>query len=562
MADKIVLEVGAKVSDQDINSIKELKKSIKDATDEQIRASEKFGIGSKEYEAASKRVSALKDKVDDLKDSSKSLQGSGIERSAQGFSQLGEGLRNLDFDKVKVGLTALKSALAATGVMLIVQAVTYLIENFNELSQGSGILAKALRFVGDIITKITEEIYAFTDALGLTNSELDKMGEAIVENANKAKEALANQTAEYDRQIAVAKASGKNSVDLEKAKQQAIIDTNKALVEQTIAYVRAGGVLNDEQKKLLTEQLNAIKNAKTQEQIITIEADKKEMEAYKKKLEEKKKLQDEVNQLILDAQAATLNEDLKNAEIARAKEISDAKIQQKRDELAAINQIELENAEVVDNSKAIQDEARRVKDLEERKKLEEQASNVAIDSATRTTNSLQALSDVFFDYKRKNLKKGSAEDVAAAKKQFNINKALGIANATIQGVQGVIAAYSSGAAIPVIGAVMGPVFAILAGVAAAANIAKISSAKFDESGGGGGVSVSGGSGSAPSIPEPPTINTPGANTNTNTLFDSSGRNLNQPTQQQPVINVKAQVVETEMTDKQSEVKTIQNQAKF
>lgn len=558
MADKVQLDIVIETAES-AKSIKDLRTSLKQLIDEQANVSP----GSKEFKKLADAINDTEGKIGDLTDSFNTLTGSGIDRTRSSIGLLKEGFANFDFGKIGIALKGLGAAFKAIPIFLIVEGINYLVDNFKELSEGSGILAKALRFIGDIIDKLKEEIYALTDALGFTNSELDKMGEAMVANANKAKEALANQTAEYDRQISVAKASGKNSVDLEKAKQQAIIDTNKALVEQTIAYVRAGGVLNDEQKKLLTEQLNAIKNAKTQEQIITIEADKKEMEAYRKKLEEKKKLQDEVNQLILDAQAATLNEDLKNAEIARAKEISDAKIQQKRDELAAINQIELENAEVVDNSKAIQDEARRVKDLEERKKLEEQASNIAIDSATRTTNSLQALSDVFFDYKRKNLKKGSAEDVAAAKKQFNINKALGIANATIQGVQGVIAAYSSGAAIPVIGAVMGPVFAILAGVAAAANIAKISSAKFDESGGGGGGgSVSGGSGSAPSIPEPPTINTPGANTNTNTLFDSSGRNLNQQTQQQPVINVKAQVVETEMTDKQSEVKTIQNQAKF
>jgi len=44
------------------------------------------------------------------------------------------------------------------------------------------------------------------------------------------------------------------------ANKQKESDTNKALVEQTIAYVRQGGVLDEEQKKLLTGQLEAIKN--------------------------------------------------------------------------------------------------------------------------------------------------------------------------------------------------------------------------------------------------------------------------------------------------------------
>ncbi|MBP9688253.1 MAG: hypothetical protein KBE91_01485, partial [Bacteroidia bacterium] len=289
MAKEIGIDVKVDGVDKSINSLKDLKQAIKEATNEQIKAAEQFGVGSKEYEKASKNVSALKDKVDDLKDSTKSLQGSGIERASQGFNQLGEGLRNLDFDKVKVGLVAMKSALAAVGIGLIVQAVAYLVENFDSLSQGSGVLAKALRFVGDVVSGAIDLFTEFTDLLGLTNSELDKQGDAIKTNADKAKEAIASQTAEYDRQIAIAKASGKSAVDLEIAKQQAIIETNKALVEQTIAYVRQGGVLTEEQNKLLTEQLNGIKNAVTTQEVIQLNAEKERDDNYKKHLEENTK---------------------------------------------------------------------------------------------------------------------------------------------------------------------------------------------------------------------------------------------------------------------------------
>jgi len=190
------------------------------------------------------------------------------------MAKIGEGLKNLDFDKVKVGLTAIKSALAATGVMLLVRGVMYLVENFDKLSQGSGILAKALRFVGDVIGTVKDALYAVTDAIGLTNSELDKQGEAIKSYADKTTEALQQQTKEFDNQIKVARAAGQSTIELEKAKQEAIVETNKKIVEQIIAFVRAGGELDDEKKKQLTELqekvLRMLKEGKTQEEIATI----------------------------------------------------------------------------------------------------------------------------------------------------------------------------------------------------------------------------------------------------------------------------------------------------
>ena len=151
---KIPLEIEVKGSEESIESFKDLKAAIKAAKDEQIKAASVYGESSKEFQKATEKVSKLKDKVEDLNDSTKSLKGSGVERASEGFNQLGEGLRNLDFDKVKVGLVAMKSALAAVGIGLIVQAVMYLVENFDELSKGSGLLAKALQFVGNIITSI------------------------------------------------------------------------------------------------------------------------------------------------------------------------------------------------------------------------------------------------------------------------------------------------------------------------------------------------------------------------------------------------------------------------
>jgi hypothetical protein len=103
---------------------------------------------------------------------------------------------------------------------------------------------------------------------------------------------------------------------------------------------------------------------------------------------------------------------------------------------------------------------------------------------------------------------------------------------------------------------------VAVGVASAVNIAKIASTQFNPGSApssGGGVSAT----PAP-IPAPPTINTPSANPG-GTTFSETGQAIGNESfkkSQTPTVNVKAQVVETEMTNKQQQVKQIENQATF
>ncbi len=223
--------------------------------------------------------------------------------------------------------------------------------------------------------------------------------------------------------------------------------------------------------------------------------------------------------------------------------------------------IEIKNAEDERrNTKAAKDKA-----AAEQKTADEKAAfEGTLQLGQASLAATQQLTDLFFEYKRKGLQKGSAEEIKAAENQFKVNKALQIANAVVSGIQGVIAAYSSGSAIPIIGAVAGPAFAILAGIAAAANIAKIASAKFDPGGGGTPSIVPSSSGGAPTIPQPPTINTPNANTNQSTSFDESGKRIGGDSDKKvtQTINVKATVAESEMTDSQKRIGKLEDQSTF
>jgi len=186
--------------------------------------------------------------------------------------------------------------------------------------------------------------------------------------------------------------------------------------------------------------------------------------------------------------------DLELAQALQDKSLTDGEIEKLHAEhkakIDAIN-IDSKNKEI-ENQKAIQD--------------------AGVSIANQALNGIQALSDLSFIIKSNNLKKGSAEELKAAKNQFEVNKKLQIAQAVIQGVQATLAAFSSGAAIPVIGAVAGPAYAAIAALTSAASIAKISSATFD----------SGRGSSAPSSVSPPSLPSPTATQNATGGSISSG----------------------------------------
>ena len=577
--------LGLEVPAQVINSYKDLKAAVKSAQDQQAKAAVQFGTDSDAYKKASKNVADLKDKIDDLNDSSKSLKGSGIERSAQGFQQLGEGLKNLDFDKVKVGLTAIKSALAATGVMLLVQGVMYLVENFDKLSQGSGILAKALRVVGDVIGTVKDALYAVTDAIGLTNSELDKQGEAIKSYADKTTEALQQQTKEFDNQIKVARAAGQSTIELEKAKQEAIVETNKKIVEQIIAFVRAGGELDDEKKKQLTSSLQLIKDARTEEKVIELNHQKEISDKAKKATEDKKKLLEEETAKRLEELEKQrkyeydLNEQRKKWDKELSDQISNNLKKTLKDQSESLGEQADAEFLAAENKRAFRDSEHEntfaenletiAKERDEKLKNESltQEERIAIikDSNKKETelkeaqreqnaqiakqglNAIQGLSDLYFQSQLKSAKGNAAKEKEIRKQQFNVNKAFGITNAVIDGVRGVQSALAMGPP-------AGYVFAALSAVMAGINIAKIASAKFDEGGSSSGATDVGSAVGSAASAAPPTVATP-QNTVDTTKFGDGGKNLE-------MTPPKAQVVETEITSKQKIVTKMEGQAVF
>ena len=400
MAD-IKINVKTDGGEETLNTLSGIRKQIKDLKSQALE----IGEGGKGFKELTQQANELQDKLDDLKDSSKSLQGTGIEKLQYSFGLLTDSFKNADFGKAKIAFQGLGSAMKAIPIFLIVEGIQYLIENFEELSKGSGFLGKAFRAIGDIIQYVIDLVYKFTDAIGLTNSAMDKQAESMVKNAEKAKTAIEDQTLAYDQQIAAAKASGKNAVDLEIAKQKYIIETNKALVEQTIAYVSQGGILTEEQKKLLTEQLKSIKAASEKIQVIEAGVTKTNKDNTIKSAEE-----------IADLKIA-LEDDLRKKELLIQEKKFKENLKKAHGNAEALRLVHEQNNLAISNINAKYDkiEADRLKaDLDAQEDEEEAASEYLANLDAQAAAAKQEV----LDYEVEQKKKAEAEKLNASLERY------------------------------------------------------------------------------------------------------------------------------------------------
>ena len=641
----------------------DLNKALKDLKSSQElvdKSSPKFG----ELQTA---ITDTEDKLGNMNDSFKTLTGSGVERFKSSLGLVKEGIGNLDFGKFATGIKGatkafggLKAALASLGIGLIIAAVSYLIENFDDLKNSSGILGKALSFIGDIISTIIDALKYLADALGIIDLAQEarvKAAEDGIVSEKKAQEATENR---YDAEIGYAKAAGKNTFELEKKKQQAIQESLLAQAAGVKAVAELNGKFTDDQIKQYSELLTAVQKSKVAEKTLTIAHNKeltddakkkhdedvknyKEASAKKKKQleedvkksedlakqqldnlnknhqlelvgvetnsqqyidikkrqnEEELKLQTEkANQLkiseldlkLFKAQAAQETIDLQKKFDEQVKADAQKKVDEEKERTLAIKENnkaveEAANEQLIADLQAKADitmessqahfeaqqalvEAQRQIDLQNEQLSADQkvAINMAADEQLRQLeldrvaantaiaadglNAIQGLSDLFFSIKAANTAKDSKSAEANAKKQFQVNKALQLGGAVIDGAKAITASL---ALAPVaIGPLPNPAgIASLIAVATstAATIAKIASTQYQSSGGGGGgsapsvPSAGGGGGSSPAAPSQASFQAP-------TFFGLGQGGAN--TGSKPVVQSTVSVVE--INDKQSSV---------
>ena len=198
-----------------------------------------------------------------------------------------------------------------------------------------------------------------------------------------------------------------------------------------------------------------------------------------------------------------------------------------------------------------------LKETEEKKKRDAQlkTANDALEIAEDSVNTIQALGDIAFIGKMKNIQKGGKAEEDLAKKQFKFNKSMQLAGAVVDAGKAINA--SLAAAPLAIGVVPNPVgIANLVATAAmsAANIAKIAATQFTSTSAPASPSTSTGT-SAPesSVSAFTPGNLFGQNNDQNNV---GGQDTNQN------ITVTAVVSETEITSVQNKIDKIQKSAQL
>lgn len=348
------------------NSLKQLRLDLKAAQSAALNGDGK----------AAERVAELKDKIDDLKDSTQSLQGSGVERLNTSIGLLTEGFANFDTDKVKTGFKGIGAAMSAIPIVLLIEGVKLLIDNFDKVKE----------VVQNLIPSLKEQ-FNLTKELNTANVEAAK--NAIVErnNLDNLYKASTDQTKSIDErkkaQIELQKTyplTFKNFSDedfaLGKAKKgydelsKSILDASMLKAKQSLLDKEAIAFAEGEQKRLneIAEAREKLATA-SKKQNVAIDIESKTRQVLASDYDAQLSV---INELIRENEAEAESFKKKNATI-----LGDlAKYQQ------GANKIEAERAAAAkDSNKSAEDAAEKAKKLRDEKLAADLAAIKAIEDA-------------------------------------------------------------------------------------------------------------------------------------------------------------------------------------
>ena len=407
----------------------------------------------------------------------------------------------------------------------------------------------------DAEKKAIDAIVAFEEknrkALGISVKDLEKLKLEAVEKKKKIDE-------DYQKFL---DDKAKQELEIENRKNLALAELDVIRATDKKSKYEADTALLDAQYKidLSNAELTAEEKKKIDAEYI---ANKQALEAgyntYKA----------EQDSIVAQTAASKAQFDLENeqlttdAKIAKMAETTDLQLQAlEAQRLAELSNTELSAAE----KEAIEENYRQQKITAETaltdqiKALKQAELQATVDTAQKGLQAGQALADAVFAVKKRNLKKGSEEELKAAKQQFAVNKALQLGLAVIDGFKAVTTSLSQSpiaiGPIPNPAGIASLAFAI---ATSAANIVKIAASKFEggatppttptpPSVGGGGDGGGGGGGGAPSF-QPSTFfglgQTPGSTPG------------GEPKPQ------RVYVTETDITSTQNRVAVIENRAKI
>jgi hypothetical protein len=494
----------------------------------------KLPEGTAEYNKVARQLGELTDKVGDLGKEVNTLSGDPLERLNNSFSMIGSSIMSLDFGAAQTGLKGMTAAVkdfkikdageAAKGfgktmfdlgkalmtnpIFLLGGIIAAVVTNFEELTKAGGLIGNVFGFIKSAIDGVIGGLVDFMDWIGLTDTkageraenekkraeeqkkqrdeELKKAKEVEAEKEKLAKEAAAKE-AQRMQKIRDDQKSLNDFLKTEREKRhqeslseqdrelrqlQLTYDEKKRLAHGDAALLKS---LNDEYQKEIERINTNYVNKRAQEELVVAKKTNELLKQIKlENLAEEESLAQEIQNIAQGEQAT----ELQNLRDSYFEKIELAK-KYGLDALVLEEDLKKKEQEIQDKYA--------VKEVELVKMTTEQKMQLA----QMSLGALGSLADAL-----------TANGVLNAKQSFKVNKALQLAQAGIGAVQAVQVALAD----PTL---VGPsryIAAAAAGIAGAANVAKIAAMKFNPGtttpppppgtmGGGGG----GGSTAAPSL---------------------------------------------------------------
>lgn len=583
------MEKNIKVNIQaDTTGVKSLRAELREVMNELQRAE----LGSSEFDRLNQKAAQLKDRMTEVNEQvAVFATGSKYEQVSNSLGEIGAGLRDMDFDRVTQGaklfaqtsskitfkdaigsVKQLGSAFLSIGkailtnpLFLIVGVVTAIVAGIIALMDKLGLLKKIFEFVGGAIEYVVQALKDFLDWIGLTTfaaedaaakqaAAQEKIAQSYVDKQERVTDA-------YDQEIRLAKIAGKDTVEMEKQKQYAIIETSRAQYEALGAQMealRASGTLtkekSDEIRKAMLDLKKNIREARQEVQAINAQDVADNAASAEAKLQKQKEAAEKARQIRIEAEKKRKQEE----EERKAKELKDFEEQKER----MIREAEELDALILSTTKKREDAAKeqeqkalqgRIDAAEAIGEANKQAAQKAFEQekalqdaryflAESTVAGLQGLSSLLEQQGIKTA--GLQKTIALVQIATDTAKSI---SAVIAGATAAAAAGGPAAPFLLAGYIASGIGTVLAAVASAQKALKSAPSLGGSTGGGTPISAPSSAASAST----PNVSLFGSNNNANNLSS---------TKSMEVIQVQAVVSETEITSKQKYINNVQQMA--
>jgi hypothetical protein len=611
MADKVI--------NIDIKTNTEGVKSLKQELRETVQALQQMPAGTKEFEEMTMKAAELKDRMADVNEQINVFaSGSKYERVSNSLGEIGSAISNLDFEKAQdragafakaAGAITFKDAIASVKqlgstfmtlgkalltnpLFLLAAVIIAIVVAVVKLLDKLGILKKIMDAIDKAIGVVVDALKELADWLGITDfageeahqNEMKRLDEAQARR-KMAMDAFVLQQkgiiSSLDNEIAVRRANGKDTADLEREKFKIIRNNAEAEMRVREMQAKAVAALTGVNSKAYQETLMQIEEAKqvflkAQADIDAFEAGvmtnrrQRATEANKLKDQELAKERQMLEQLrLLRIQQ---EQDLYNQIEAIENEYYNSKLSKEQQEINAAREKyfgiieaareagadtavleEAQQAALLEIQQRYQAErdAMRDKDVDDDQDAETKKFNWAkmtfeermallANFAGQTSQLLGAINSMVQNNAENEIKAAAGNEKKQEelrKKAFEKNKKMQLAMAVVNAAQGILSAMA--APFPInIG------MAVVAAATGIANIAKIASTKYESPG------------SAPTAPNTAAATTAAENAMPSfNLFGTGGnsqQNAGIPSMENQMV-VKAVVTESDITETQGKV---------